>query len=113
MEITLANENGNEGKVYKKGKATMFDAMLGMEFNIRQVERFVGKEAHELTHTREGLEVQIEGMKDAAEFVAQVFNNEFSANDLLKGIPQSEFDGVVSKVLLEVTGGEVDEEKKD
>lgn len=43
MEIRLMKENEKQGVLYKKNKTTMFDAMVGMEYNIRQVERFAGK----------------------------------------------------------------------
>ncbi|HFK0429170.1 TPA: hypothetical protein ACGYN1_003186, partial [Listeria monocytogenes] len=96
-----------------KNKTTMFDAMVGMEYNIRQVERFAGKDEMELTNTYEGIMLQMEGTKDAAKFLVTAFDNQFSVDDVLKGITREDFAGVVNGVLFEVMGGNTDETKKE
>ncbi|EAC2951080.1 hypothetical protein DVC12_05195 [Listeria monocytogenes] len=113
MEIRLMKENEKQGALYKKNKTTMFDAMVGMEYNIRQVERFAGKDEMELTNTYEGIKLQMEGTKDAAKFLVTAFDNQFSVDDVLKGITREDFAGVVNGVLFEVMGGNTDETKKE
>ncbi|MBC2132068.1 phage tail assembly chaperone G [Listeria innocua] len=113
MEIRLKTESEKQGVLYKKNKPTMFDAMTGMEYNIRQVERFAGKDEMELTNTHEGIMLQMEATKDAANFLVTVFDNQFSVDDALKGIAQEDFASVVNGVLREVMGGNADEAKKE
>ncbi|EQC0886162.1 phage tail assembly chaperone G [Listeria monocytogenes] len=113
MEIRLMKENEKQGVLYKKNKPTMFDAMTGMEYNVRQSERFAGKDEMELTNTHEGIMLQMEATKDAANFLVTVFDNQFSVDDVLKGLTREDFASVVNSVLFEVMGGDTDETKKE